>query len=95
MSERVEDIISDEQCTEVHGKANFGTSTPREVLNGAVLSYALGFTTGYTAMSIVREHGLITKPRGYKANLTDKGKRYVRAMTGTKFSELCTVVGAK
>lgn len=88
MSETVEDIVSEKRCLEVHGNSNFGNAVPRRVLNCAVLSYALGFTTGHTAMTIAQEHGLITKPRGYTASLTKKGKRYVRAMTSEHFNAI-------
>lgn len=77
-----EEIISDEEITHVHGYANFGSMTPREVVNDGVRKYAIGYTGGSTQVSILREHGLITKPvnAGYRANLTEKGKRYARAI---------------
>lgn len=73
-------IVSDEEVVRVHGFANFGDMTPREVVNDGVLKLAFGYHTGHTQMTILREHGLITKPRGYDADLTKKGKRYARAL---------------
>lgn len=78
----VSSIISDAEVIRVHGHANFGAMTPREVVNDGVRKAAVGYHTGHTQFSILREHGLITKPRGmsYDVNLTKKGKRYARAL---------------
>ena len=76
-------IISDDEIARVHGHANFGpTITPREVVNEGVRKYAVGYQSGYTQLTILREHGLITQPRpgSYAANLTQKGKRYGRVL---------------
>lgn len=86
------DIIGDKALLEVHGNANFGPMTPRQVVNDGVLKYSMGYTGGSTQVSILREHGLITKPSGYKANLTEKGKLYLRSMMAENFSlvlEIC------
>ena len=79
-------IISDEEIIHVHACANFGSMTPRDVVNDGVRKYAVGFTGGSTQVAILREHGLITAPRGagYRANLTEKGKRYARAIYSTR-----------
>lgn len=76
------DIISDEEIARVHANANFGSMTPREVVNDGVRQYAVGYQGGSTQVAILLEHGLISKPKncGYKANLTEKGKRYARAI---------------
>lgn len=77
-----DEIISDDEIARVHANANFGIMTPRQVVNNGVRKYAVGFTGGSTQIAILREHGLITKPEayGYKASLTEKGKRYARAI---------------
>jgi hypothetical protein len=77
-----EQIITDEQIIKVHAYANFGSMTPREVVNDGVKKYAVGYTGGSTQVAILREHGLITAPKnaGYKANLTEKGKLYARSI---------------
>ena len=82
-----ESIVSDENIIRVHGHANFGDMSPREVVNDGVRKYAVGFTGGHTQLSILLEHGLITKPRPgrYAANLTQKGQRYARAIWATHF----------
>jgi hypothetical protein len=92
--ETTSDIISDAQLIKVHANANFGAKTPRQTLNGAVLSYAMGFSTGHTAMMILKEHGLLRAGRGYSRNLTVKGKKYARAMSIENFKEICALVGA-
>jgi len=83
-----ENIISDEEITRVHGYANFGDMTPREVVNDGVRKYAVGFTGGHTQLCILMEHGLIAKPKPgkYQANLTQKGKRYARSIWRTHFN---------
>ena len=76
-----QDIISDEEIAKVHG-GNFGSMSPREVVNEGVVKYAFGFTSGNTQLCILMEHGLVTKPKpgSYRANLTQKGKRYARSI---------------
>jgi len=77
-----EEIISDADIIRVHGHANFGDMSPREVVNDGVRKYSVGFTGGHTQLCILLEHGLITKPKPgkYSANLTQKGKRYARSI---------------
>ncbi len=77
-----EDIISDADIVRVHGRANFGTMTAREVVDDGIGKVAVGYHCGHTQFSILREHGLITKPKGmsYDCNLTKKGKKYYRAV---------------
>lgn len=82
-----EEIITDAEIIRVHGYANFGDMTPREVVNEGVKKYAVGFTSGHTQMCILREHGLIRKPKpgSYSAVLTAKGKAYARSIWWTHF----------
>lgn len=79
---RPNEIISDEEVKRVHGHANFGTMTPREVLADGVWKYSMGYSGGHTQLCILLEHKLITKPKpgSYKANLTVKGKAYLRSL---------------
>lgn len=79
---RQAEIISDEEIARVHGHANFGSISPREVVNDGVRKYAVGYHSGHTQLCILMEHGLITKPRPgrYDANLTKKGKKYARVL---------------
>ena len=76
------EVISDDEIARVHGHANFGAITAREVVNDGVRKYAVGYEGGYTQLTILLEHGLITMPRpgSYAANLTKKGKRYGRVL---------------
>ncbi|MDN3713375.1 hypothetical protein QWZ10_19510 [Paracoccus cavernae] len=74
------EIISDAEIIAVHANANFGDMTPREVVNDGVRKYAIGYSGGHTQQCILREHGLITKGKGYNADLTKKGKEYARAI---------------
>ncbi len=76
-----EQIISDEAVTRVHGYANFGSQTPRQVLADGVLQYAWGYSTGHTMLCILLEHGLIRKPKpgAYYTTLTKLGQEYLRA----------------
>lgn len=80
--EKLAAIVSDAEIARVHGSANFGAMTPRDVVNDGVRKYAVGYTGGHTQLCILLEHRLITKPRPgrYDANLTKKGKAYARAL---------------
>lgn len=83
MTNQLSEIINDAELIRVHGNANFGTMTPREVVNDGVRKVAVGYHTGHTQFCILRDHGLITKPRGlsYDAALTKKGKKYARGLS--------------
>jgi hypothetical protein len=76
------EIISDAQIKAVHGFANFGSMSPRAVVNEGVLKYAMGYSSGHTQMTILIEHGLIKRPRPgkYSSELTVKGRKYLRAV---------------
>lgn len=76
------DIISNEEIERVHANANFGDMLKRDVVDDGVLQYVFGFSTGYTQMAILREHGLLRKsrPNSHRADLSAKGKDYLRAM---------------
>lgn len=76
-----EEIIGDADVIRVHGRANFGNMTPRDVVNEGVLKYAYGYSTGFTQLSILLEHRLIYKPRPgkYSSRLTKRGMAYLRA----------------
>lgn len=88
MNKTIFDVISNEEAVRVHGYANFGDMTPREVINDGVLKYSMGYTGGSTQIAILREHGLITKPKGYHASLTVKGKSYMRALFSGRLSSI-------
>lgn len=90
MSEAPNEIISDADIERVHGYANFGDMTKRGVVDEGVLKYAFGYSGGHTQLSILLEHGLIRMPRPmrYDADLTKKGKRYLRAVFGRHFSQI-------
>lgn len=82
LGEKLREVVSDEEITKIHGYANFGSMTPREVVNDGVRKTAVGYHCGHTQFTILREHGLITRPRtgSYDANLTKKGKAYARVL---------------
>ncbi len=75
-------LVPDAEIIHVHGNANFGPQPLREVVNEGVLKYAFGFTSGYTQLRILMEHGLVRtpKPGKYSTTLTAKGRRYFRIM---------------
>lgn len=85
------DIIGSKALVEVHGNANFGSMTPRQVVNDGVLKYSMGFTGGSAQLAILRDHGLITKPNGYRANLTEKGKLYLRSLLAGKLDQVLEI----
>jgi|GEM_PF-1681231 len=78
-----EDIISDFEVEKVHANANFGSVSPRQVIDEGVTKYAFGYTTGHTMFTILVEHKLIRRSKNltsYKASLTPKGKKYLKAL---------------
>lgn len=78
------DIISDAEIIKVHANANFGSTSPREVVEKGIFQVACGFDNGGSTMqAILLEHKLITKPKGYRSNLTVKGKKYLRFLHNT------------
>lgn len=77
----INDLISDDEIKEVHGNANFGCMSPRAVVNESILKTALGYCLGSTALAILREHKLVTKPnKMHRVFLTKKGQKYLRIM---------------
>lgn len=82
MSNKPEDIISDEEIERVHANANFGCMAKRDVVNQAVLKCASGYYQGHTSKQIAEEHGLIDKE--YK--LTPKGRIYLWAAFASEIS---------
>ncbi len=81
MSETVQDIVSDADVERVHGYANFGSMSKRQVVTEGVVKYAFGYSGGSTQLAILVEHGLVCKPKpmSYNTTLTKKGRRYLRA----------------
>lgn len=73
MSDKPEDIISDEEIERVHANANFGSMSKRDVVNQGVLKCASGYYQGSTSTQIITDHGLVDS----KYRLTKKGKRYL------------------
>lgn len=76
MSEKPEDIITDEEIERVHGNANFGGMDKRTVVNQGVLKCASGYYQGSTSNAIIRDHGLVSKDY----ELTPKGRAYLWAV---------------
>jgi hypothetical protein len=76
------ELIPDADVARVHGFANFGSMTPRQVIVAeGVLKYAYGYSSGHTQLSILLEHGLVRKPKpgSYRTTLTKRGQAYFRA----------------
>lgn len=94
MIESVSNIISDEAVERVHGNANFGDMSKRQVVNEGVLKYAFGYDSGHTQLCILMEHGLVRKPKAmrYHSSLTVKGQRYLRAMLAGRFSSVSAML---
>lgn len=75
MSEKPEEIISDDEIERVHANANFGSMDKRTVVNQGVLKCASGYYQGSTSNAIIKEHGLVDD----KYRLTPKGRAYLWA----------------
>lgn len=75
---KTNDIITDEEIEKIHGNANFGGLSKRDVVNYAVLKCASESYQGRTSRRITTEHGLINE----KYELTSKGRSYLWAAFG-------------
>lgn len=73
---REDEIVTDAELDRVHGNANFGSLTKRDVLREGLLKRACGYHCGYTMSSILKEHQLVT-PKTER--LTLKGQKYLYA----------------
>lgn len=77
----VDQIIDDDKIIRVHANSNFGSTSPRDVVNDGVVKCAVGYGCGSTQIKILQEHGLVYKTRSYSPGLTKKGKEYARALS--------------
>jgi hypothetical protein len=91
------EIISDDEIDRVHGHANFGSMSKRDVVNEGVLHCAFGYEGGHTQMMILLEHGLVRRSRGrrFSTSLTNKGKAYLRAAWGQHLHQFRTIARAE
>ena len=71
------EIIPDSEIEAVHANANFGDMDKREVVNEAILKCASGLHNGYTAQTIITEHGLVEAATNSRPPMTDKGRKYL------------------
>ena len=74
------EIISDEEIERVHAYANFGDTGKRDVVDSTILKVSCGYHVGHTAMTIIKEHGLIKiTPKHRRISVTKMGKKYLFA----------------
>lgn len=92
MAKTVESIISDQKIEEVHGYANFGNMTKRDVVNVGVAQSALGYSMGHTMRAILIEHRLVKNTGGYHPRLTRRGESYLHALVGGRASEVISYI---
>ena len=79
-----QDMITDDQIKREHW-GNFGSRSPREVVDEAIWNIGFGYSTGFTCSQILHAHKLITNPmRGRPVRLTKKGTLYFRAIAKQK-----------
>lgn len=70
-----EKMVTDSEIERAFDNADFGDLSNRDVVDSSVLKCASGWHQGFTAETISRDLGLITK--NYR--LTKKGQRYLWA----------------
>lgn len=76
-------MISDEKILKVHGSADFGGVSPREIVDESVLKVALGYSVGSTARRILRDHRLVLRtgdPYRHTMRLSKRGFQYLHGM---------------
>lgn len=79
---RREQIIPSSEVTRVHAHANFGSMTPREVIDEGIKKVLIGYSCGSTQEAILQEHGLVSfrNQRTRTLRVTAGGMNYARAM---------------
>ena len=71
-------IVSHDEMMKCFENTNFGGDSERFVIAEAVIQIASGYNTGFTAMVICQELGLVGKRTARREyNLTKKGKKYL------------------
>ena len=77
------DIIPQYEVERIHGTADYGGITPREVIAYGLLKVACNFGNGSTTRRILSDHGLISdiNMRGLH-NITGRGRKYLWACFG-------------
>ena len=81
MSHRRYELLPEDDVIKVHACANFGSMTPRQVVDEGVLKAALGYHHGSTARAILLEHGLMREIGKHRTpGLTSEGARYLKAL---------------
>lgn len=71
----VNELVTDSDLDIAWGNSDFGDTDKRKILANILLKCASGYSTGYTAKSIVIELGLV----GKNWTLTKLGKQYLFA----------------
>lgn len=81
MSKRAE-MIPDSQVRLVHAHSNFGSMSPRAVVDEGIRKVLIGYGCGHTQETILQEHGLVSFRNQHRRTLTvtARGMRYARAM---------------
>lgn len=72
-----EQILSDRDIKQIHGNADFGSTSQREVIDQSLLKVACGYQLGSVAKEILIRHDLIA----YNS-LTVQGRKYLWALYG-------------
>lgn len=90
-----EEIISDAEIDEFHSATWRPDANRRGIVAKGVLKAAFGYGSGSTVIAILRAHNLIEPQRTYTgvAELTAKGKLYLRATWNGKFDEIMAIAG--
>lgn len=81
-----ESRLSDEEIIEHHESigADFGATTPVEVVQQGLLKAVCGWHNGSTCDSILQHHGLITRRHNDGTKITKRGKAYLWETFGDK-----------
>lgn len=90
-----EEIIPDAEIDQNHFGHWWPDVNPRAIVAEGVLKAAFGYGSGSTVIAILRSHNLIEPQHSYTgvAELTAKGKLYLRAVWRGKFDDIMALVG--
>jgi predicted transcriptional regulator len=68
--------MTNEEIDKAFENTNFGSRTPKQVINESLLQYAIGYSTGRTSTLILQDLGLIQIQKNKSVKLTAKGRSY-------------------
>lgn len=77
---KLEEMVPLDEILNVQGTSNFGSMSPREIVNDGVFKVLMGYACGSTQLSILQKLKMISNESIYNPSLTEKGMEYAREL---------------